>query len=71
MNLKELILEKFESVDKFLNATDIQLSRTYLYRLLFDEEVNPSLAVIEELARVLEKSVDEIVKAIYSNTHRE
>lgn len=71
MNLKELILIKFESIDKFLDSTDIQLSRTYLYRLLFDETVNPSLAVIEELARVLEKSVDEIVKAIYSTRHRD
>lgn len=71
MNIKELIITKYKSIDNFIEETDVQLGRTYLYRLVNDETVNPSLAVVEELARVLEKNVDDIVKAIYSTRHRD
>lgn len=71
MNIKELIINKYKSIDNFIEETDVQLGRTYLYRLVNDETVNPSLAVVEELARVLEKNVDDIVKAIYSTRHRD
>lgn len=71
MNIKDLIITKYKSIDNFIEETDVQLGRTYLYRLVNDETVNPSLAVVEELARVLEKNVDDIVKAIYSTRHRD
>lgn len=66
-----MINEKFSTIDNMLEVTDIQLSRTYLYRLVNDNTVNPSLEVIEELARILEASVDQIVKAVYSTRHRD
>lgn len=66
-----MINEKFSTIDNMLEVTDIQLSRTYLYRLVNDNTVNPSLEVIEELARILETSVDQIVKAVYSTRHRD
>lgn len=71
MNIKDLIITKYKSIDNFIEETDVQLGRTYLYRLVNDETVNPSLAVVEELARVLEKNVDDIIKAIYSTRHRD
>lgn len=66
-----MINEKFSTIDNMLEVTDIQLSRTYLYRLVNDNTVNPSLEVIEELARILETSIDQIVKAVYSTRHRD
>lgn len=71
MSIKDMINEKFSTIDNMLEVTDIQLSRTYLYRLVNDNTVNPSLEVIEELARILEASVDQIVKAVYSTRHRD
>lgn len=71
MSIKDMINEKFSTIDNMLEVTDIQLSRTYLYRLVNDNTVNPSLEVIEELARILETSIDQIVKAVYSTRHRD
>ena len=67
--MKELILDKYETVDAFIAITGIKLSRTYIYLLLKDQ-VNPTLEVLEELARALGKDVVELVKIIYGDRHR-
>lgn len=67
MELEKLIKEKFGSIDQMIKETDIKIGRTYLYLLVDDEETNPSLNTLEELARVLEVPVETIIKAIQCN----
>jgi len=71
MTLKELIEDKYGSIDKLIKETDVQLSRTYLYSLVYDDTVNPSLEVMQELSKVLEVEVKDIVEAIRSSRHRD
>lgn len=71
MSIKDLIEEKFSSIDNMLESTDVEISRTYLYKLVSEGSINPSLEIIEELARVLEKGVDEIIKAVYRSRYRD
>lgn len=69
MTLKQLIETKYGNVDSLLEKTNIQLSRTYLYMLLNNEDVNPSLEVMKELARVLEVDLVDIIEAILRTRH--
>ena len=69
MTLKQLIETKYGNIDSLLEKTNIQLSRTYLYMLLNNEDVNPSLEVMKELARVLEVDLVDIIEAILRTRH--
>lgn len=72
MDLKQIIEESYGSIDTFLEETDIQISRTYLYELINNKDINPSLNVMEELARVLtDKDIERVVKAIHSSRYRD
>lgn len=71
MTLKEIILRKYASIDEFIEATNVPISRTYLYRLVNDTTVNPSLTVIEILATILGMEMTELAAIIYSNRYRD
>lgn len=69
--MREYIHEHYGSIDNFVAKTEIELSRTYIYKLCDDETVNPTVAVLEELSRVLKIPIEEVMKLVYSNRHRD
>lgn len=62
-NLEEVIKNKYGSVDKMLEQTD-QISRAYIYRLVNGSKSNPTKNILQELARLLEITVDEVVELL-------
>lgn len=71
MSLDELIKEKFGSIDKLLEVTETTISRSYLYQIVAGERVNVTMAVMEELQRILElPSLDDVKEAI-KNVNKE
>lgn len=69
--MKEYIIEKYGSIDNFVEQTDVKISRTYLFKLVNDNTTNPSLAVLKELSRVLEIEIKDVIDLVYSNRHRD
>lgn len=71
MNLNQLIREKFGSIDKMIEETQTDISRSYLYQISRGEKVNITMQVMEELQRILElSSLDEVKEAI-NNVNKE
>ena len=62
-NLEEVIKTKYGSIDKMLEETD-QISRAYIYRLVNGSKSNPTKNILQELARLLELTVDEVVELL-------
>jgi hypothetical protein len=54
MSLKELIENKYGSVDKMIKTTNTEISRSYLYQLINEEMPNPSLNTAKELLTLLD-----------------
>ncbi|MCR5742041.1 MAG: hypothetical protein K6G38_06255 [Gammaproteobacteria bacterium] len=71
MSLDKLIKDKFGSIDKLLEETETSISRSYLYQIVTGEKVNVTMAVMEELQRILElPSLDDVKEAI-KNVNKE
>ena len=71
MSLDKLIKDKFGSIDKLLEETNTSISRSYLYQIVNGEKVNVTMAVMEELQRILElPSLDDVKEAI-DNVNKE
>lgn len=62
-NLEEVIKTKYGSIDKMLEQTD-QISRAYIYRLVNGSKSNPTKNILQELSRLLEITVDEVVELL-------
>lgn len=63
MELKKLIEERFGSVDKMIEETNILISRTHLYRII-NGETNPTLQAIQTIADAMGLDFTEVYKAI-------
>lgn len=61
MKLEDIIKQKYGSVDNMLEKTD-QISRAYIYKLLSGNRNNPTKNIIQELSRLLEISVEEVMR---------
>lgn len=60
--MKEIINEKYGSVDKFIKSTNINISRSYLYQIIGGYKVNLSIDVAKELVDLLElESIDKLM----------
>ena len=71
MNLNQLIREKFGSIDKMIEETHTDISRSYLYQISRGEKINITMQVMGELQRILELgSLDEVKEAI-DNVNKE
>jgi len=62
-NLEEVIKNKYGSIDKMLENTD-QISRAYIYKIVNGSKTNPTKSILQELARLLETSIDEVVELL-------
>ena len=62
-NLEEVIKQKYGSLDKMLENTE-EISRSYLFKIVNGETNNPSKNILKELSRLLELSVEEVIKLI-------
>lgn len=69
--MREYINKHYGSIDNFVEQTEISLSRTYVYKLCDDKTVNPTIAVLEELSKALKIPMEEVMKLVYSNRHRD
>lgn len=71
MTIREMILSKYKNIDDFIRDTNVNISRTYIYQIINGEYINPTLDVIEELAKVLDQEVKDVFEAIYRIRHRD
>jgi len=51
--LKEIVKEKFGSINNFVETVNSSISRTQIYYLLTDDRANPTIKTMEELAKVI------------------
>ncbi len=68
--IKDIIIERYGSIDNFMVESNIDLGRAYLFRLLNNEEVNPTILAIMKLAKALGMDPKDIASE-YSNRHRD
>ena len=68
--LKEIIAERYGSVDNFIAETGIDISRVYLYNLLNSQDANPTISAIMKIARALQMDPLDIASE-YSTRHRD
>jgi hypothetical protein len=59
--LKEYIIEKYGSINNFLETTDIKISRSQVYYILNQGKNNITLESIREFSRVLELNEQQII----------
>jgi hypothetical protein len=59
--LKDLIIERYGSVNNFVEKEDIALSRSQIYNILNQTRSNVTLASIQEFARVLKMTEQNII----------
>jgi hypothetical protein len=59
--LKEYIIEKYGSINNFLERTDIKISRSQVYYILNQGKNNITLESIREFSRVLELNEQQII----------
>lgn len=64
MNIKELILSKYESIDNMLDTTELNISRSYLYQIINGDKDNISIEVAKPLADALDITVDELIRIL-------
>lgn len=65
LNIKNKIEEKYGTVNKFFdeNHYKLSISRTHLYKLISnDNDVNPTLKTLLEIADILNLSETEVIK---------
>jgi DNA-binding phage protein len=69
--IKEIVIERYGSINNFIekNYTKMKTSRTHMYKLLNEENVNPTVETLVELATLLELP-EEVVFRAYSLRHR-
>lgn len=68
MNLDSIIKEKYGSVDKLIEETNTQISRSYLYQIVGGDKTNLSVDVAKELVTILGlKSIEELMEIINAN----
>jgi hypothetical protein len=59
--LKDLIIERYGSVNNFVEKEDIALSRSQIYNILNQTRSNVTLASIQEFARVLKMTEQNVI----------
>ena len=60
--VKEIIKEKYGSVDKLIKATNTNISRSYLYQIISGHKIRLSIDVAKELTDILElESMDKLM----------
>ena len=60
--MKDIINEKYGSVDKFIKSTNINISRSYLYQIIGGYKTRLSIDVAKELVDLLElESIDKLM----------
>jgi hypothetical protein len=59
--LKEYIIERYGSINNFLETTDIKISRSQVYYILNQGKNNITLESIREFSRVLELKEQQII----------
>lgn len=64
MNIKDLILVKYDSIDNMLEVTKLTISRSYLYQIINGYKDNISIEVAKPLADALEITVDELIRIL-------
>ena len=64
MNIKELILSKYESIDNMLDTTELNISRSYLYQIINGDKDNISIEVAKPLADALDITVDKLIRIL-------
>ena len=60
--LKDIIEDKYGSVDKMIEETNTEISRPYLYQLVNKTHNNPSKNVLKELSTLLDIPVEEVME---------
>lgn len=73
--IKERIESKYESINKFIDDNHAELkrlgiSRTYLYKLLNNEECNPTMYIMYKLSLLTNIPLEDIVNE-YSMRYRD
>lgn len=65
MNLQKAIEDKYGSIDKMLEQTETDISRSYLYEIISGKKTNITLKVAEELKRLLDlPTLEDVQKLI-------
>lgn len=59
--LKDLIVERYGSVNNFVESEDIALSRSQIYNILNQTRSNVTLASIQEFAKVLKMTEQDVI----------
>lgn len=59
--LKDLIIDRYGSVNNFVEKEDIALSRSQIYNILNQTRSNVTLASIQEFARVLKMTEQNVI----------
>ena len=66
--MKARIEELYGSVDKMLTKTNSNISRSYIYQMIYDKNTNITLKVAMELKEMLFlNSVEDIIPLITNN----
>jgi transcriptional regulator with XRE-family HTH domain len=71
MPIKEIVLQKYGSINNFIeqNYHQMKTSRTHMYKLLNGENVNPTVETLVELATLLNINEEEVFNE-YSTRYR-
>jgi DNA-binding Xre family transcriptional regulator len=64
MKLKELIINKYGSVNNMLDDPNISISKSYLYQIINGDKTNITVDVARELAQALEVKLDDLVEVL-------
>ena len=71
-NVKEKIVEQYGSINKFIDAVadKMSMSRTHMYKLIQNRNVNPTIDTLIELSELTNIPMEEIMNE-YRNRHRD
>lgn len=70
--IKEKVEKEYGTINKFIDSVykKTRLSRTYLYQLIQNKDVNPTMETMMELARITNIALEDITHE-YSNRYRD
>lgn len=71
MTIKERIEEQHGTINRFVDSVfnKTKISRTHLYQLINNNEANPTMETMVELARITNIPLEDIINE-YSNRYR-
>lgn len=70
MDIGTIIRNKYGNIDNMIRKTGTRLSRAYLYLMVNGSEVNMTVAVMEELQKLLDLPTLDAVKEVVDNAKK-